>query len=195
MMIAILCRLSVSGTEPPRSIHIDRSDNPYRGLTSTAAMEDEGERGLITARELSADEYTFFPNLTEYRIDNRALFGRSRSGKFIAVEKRFFSDCKRADVTRLDKDSVIVIGNIDPAALKEMGLKKCAFFLLESQIINTYWHIGSDLELVQEKRDGNIYSARFKGMHVYYTNRKNTGALDFYIIINTATGEMSVRGN
>lgn len=69
-----------------------------------------------------------------------------------------------------------------------------AEFLLEAQIIITYWHVDSEACLESEKRTDIEYTAYFTGNHTYYTNMKNVGPLRFAVRINLTNGEMSVLG-
>ena len=80
------------------------------------------------------------------------------------------------------------------ALASPLSFRDIALFLLESQIITTYWHIESVLCLVSEDDSADLYKARFQGIHVYYTNKYNEEKLDFSISIKKNSGRMLLLG-
>jgi hypothetical protein len=105
----------------------------------------------------------------------------------------------RPDVAELVIDGAIMgdLTPVDATGLSERPMELCAFmpgvwaridhrafveFLLRTELITTYWHIGSTLELVAESRTEDEYTAHLVGEHEYYTNEHNVGPLDFTVI-------------
>ncbi len=79
--------------------------------------------------------------------------------------------------------------------LSALGLKHFAetprtlvAYLIEAQIIETFAHIESKLCLFEESRDGDVYTARVRGTHIYFTNQRNEDPLAFAVRVNLKDG-------
>ncbi len=75
-----------------------------------------------------------------------------------------------------------------------MSYRDIVLFLLESQVVATYWHVESVICLVSEDDSPDAYRASFRGTHIYFTNARNEDKLDFSIIIEKKTGAISLLG-
>lgn len=64
--------------------------------------------------------------------------------------------------------------------------------LIESEMINTYWHIGASLCVVKEEDTDEQYIIHFDGVHEYCTNRCQSESFKFGVEINKQSGEVAV---
>jgi len=67
-------------------------------------------------------------------------------------------------------------------------------FLLQAQIIETYWHLEAELCMVSEEDKPESYRAQFRGVHRYCTNSCEEDAFAFTVHINKKTGGLSLIG-
>ena len=174
-----------------RKYTADRSTNPWAGMTSTA-LEEETNKFLKSA-QLNENEYVFFEHLNKYKINNKHLIGKHKSKKIINIESAFFSDLKKANGTDSSKDKPQIIGKIDKQIFSHISFQDIAGFLIESQIITTYWHIESEIFLIKENINELFYTGYFTGEHIYFTNSKNVDKFDFVLEINKKTGEILIK--
>ncbi|MBP7582576.1 MAG: hypothetical protein KBA61_00995 [Spirochaetes bacterium] len=171
---------------------IDRRDSPWTGMTGSA--EEEAATMRIRALPFDAAAYSGFEHLKKYDTAAGPLIFRAREKKEVGVNSRHFSDLARADATRAGRDTGIPIGRFLDPTFASLSPGTLAAFLIESQIIITYWHIGSDLNLESEKHDRSEYIAYFMGKHTYFTNERNVDPLRFAVEIDLTTGDMFLRG-
>jgi hypothetical protein len=173
-----------------KTLHIDRSTNPWAGMTGS--WEEEEINKNIKALSLTDNNFSFFANLDKYKIKDKNLIGKHKDKKIMAVEKDFFSDLSKVDAAIRDKNKTEIIGIFNLDFLKIIDNQNLVCFLIEAQIINTYIHVESNLCLYNEENDDTYYKSYFKGEHIYFTNKKNIGYLDFSVYINKKTGEISI---
>jgi hypothetical protein len=122
------------------------------------------------------------------------LMGVEKGSREPAVSKRYFSPLTRVDATGLEPGQKKDIGRLQPVSLGSPALRDVALFLLESQIIRTYWHVESVICFTGDYESSDIYSASFKGIHKYFTNSYNEEKLSFSITVNKLTGTMTLEG-
>lgn len=172
--------------------HIERGGNPWSGMTSSAAEE----AASMSIRAAVADEpgLEAIGGLDAYRIDGAPPLLRSKAAKSVVVNKRYFSALARADATRIRPGAVLQIGRFLDTSFRAMTPGKLVSFLLESQIIITYWHIEAQLCLEKESDTAAAYAAWFTGQHVYFTNERNVDPLRFVVRIDRKNGAMTVEG-
>jgi hypothetical protein len=175
-----------------KTFSISRGDSPWTGMTGSAGEE----KASMTVKALACDPavYDGFARLEKYSTGGEPLIFRARGKKIVGVNNKYFSDLHRADATRIGRDSVIGLGNARVPLSSNMPPEKLAAFLVESQLIVTYWHIGSELCLEKEAMTAAEYTAYFTGSHTYFTNKKNVEPLRFAVRINLETGALSVTG-
>lgn len=99
----------------------------------------------------------------------------------------------RPDVPRLQAEERLEIGIVkdrrilaDPLAL--VG------FLIESEIVRTYWHVEARLRLVEVAESEAGFRATVRGSHIYFTNDRNEDRYSFRIEVNTQSGAVFVVG-
>ena len=181
--------LKVKDGECLKRYNITRNGNPWSGFTSSYEEEEASKK--IAALSLKDSGYNPVPSLEKYKRSGRCLIGRNEKLHRIAVEKSLFSDLNRADATA-DTGGKFLVGRYKDLQFRFFRPAELAEFLLEAQVINTYWHVEADFCLVWEEDTSDSYTARYKGKHIYYTNSENEGPLDFRIIIDKKTGEIFV---
>lgn len=168
---------------------ISRAASPWHGFTAGYAEEEAAKN--IKAENLEGSDFKPLPALGKYTVSGMVLIGRSEKLRRVAVEASVFSDLKRADVTRKIQGR-LHIGTYRDTSFSILTPRVLAEFLIESHIIITYWHIESHVCLAGEKETASTYIAYYKGKHIYFTNSKNEGSLDFSVIIDKETGNMFV---
>jgi hypothetical protein len=172
-----------------KAYNITRGASPWQGFTSTHAEEQASKN--ILSLNLKNSDYKPVASLEKYSGSGMIIIGRNEKLRRVAVEASLFSELKRADATR-NTSGRFLIGTYKDPALKIMKPRELAGFLIESQIINTFWHVESFICLVSEEESPAAYTAHYKGDHIYFTNSKNQDPLDFTITIDKKTGEMFV---
>jgi hypothetical protein len=168
-------------------IIITSSENPWHGIANSHAEEEANMN--IRAVKLPSQGFSTYPHLKKYDTENGPLIARRESPKTVVLNSRYFSDCRRTDATRPMAEKT-EIGLALPSALKAFKAPKIALFLLDSQIIITYWHLEARLILKKESESPELYSAVFSGYHSYCTNDCDKAPLNFTITIEKKTGRM-----
>ncbi len=166
---------------------LTRDKSPWLGFTSS--YEEEAESKKIRAESLADAGYEPIPLLEKYSVNRKYLIGRNEKLRRVAVDSMFFSELRRGDATRSSSGRFLV-GIYKDKSFKSMKPDVLAEFLLEAQIVNTFWHVESRICLVSENNTQDSYIARYKGKHIYFTNSENEGPLDFTITIDKKTGEI-----
>lgn len=166
---------------------IDRGADPWHGLTGTAEAEERSRH----IRAVAGPPQGFAPLVASGLVLNgKPLLFRGKSE--VVVDGSFFSDLERADATRLSPGHSTRVGTArTDEALRPDFLVP---FLLQSQIIITYWHTNADLHLVKEERRDALRCFVIEGEHHYYTNHHNVQHIRFSICANPTTREISVSG-
>jgi hypothetical protein len=67
-------------------------------------------------------------------------------------------------------------------------------FLLESQIVETYWHVEARCKLESFKDNGTEATALLSAVHIYFTNSRNEEAYVFTLRFVRKSGELSIAG-
>ncbi|MEU7873364.1 hypothetical protein [Dactylosporangium sp. NPDC049140] len=99
------------------------------------------------------------------------------------VDAAVFSPLVRVDVPRIQPGEQRVIGRLAPAAVRTVDHREVVRFLLQAEVVQTYWHIHAECCLEREDRtDG--YRAVFSGTHWYVTNSQNFDPLAFTLSIS-----------
>lgn len=106
------------------------------------------------------------------------------------INADYFSDITIADATKLKESAVI--GRYKQLSFDEHSAWEVIKFLLESHLVETYWHLKSDICLVEEEDTANAYKAIFDASHDYCTNECLTQDYKFDIEINKKSGEIVI---
>lgn len=174
-------------------IRISRHDNPWQDMTASTWQEEANQN--IAAVEISKGTYEVFPHLAAYRINSEMLLGKDKVNKRVVINNRYFSTLEKADATRLPAGTVKSVGKYLDTSFRLLSPKQIVRFLLDAQIITTYWHLEAELCLTGEKDGKDAYVAAFTGVHRYCTNQCKTDSLEFTVTIDRNTGNISVTGN
>lgn len=194
LLSAVSCRSaaveeasSVKNDNCIQSYSITRAASPWQGLTSS--YEDEEASKKILSIPLQDSGYRSVLSIIGPGRNERYVIGRNDSLRRVAVDSSLFSDLNRADATRRTEGKFL-IGTYRDIMFNVFTPAGLADILIESQIVNTYWHVESVFCLDSEEDSADAYTAHYKGKHIYFTNSKNEDPLDFSIIIDKKTGEM-----
>ncbi|MBN1523879.1 MAG: hypothetical protein JW904_05320 [Spirochaetales bacterium] len=169
---------------------IQSSQSPWKGFTGSYEEEQAGKtiEAVVITRMFSIPVH-----LQKYIIDYNSPLAIDRLNKKVYVNDIFFSTLHRADATRAETNEKQIIGAVKDSRL----MNNPAFlfsFLIESQIIETYWHVEATVSFINSDDTAALFSARFHGRHVYFTNEKNEQEYDFSIYLNKKTGELWITG-
>lgn len=171
-------------------VRITKTEDPFREWNAKGAKDSS----VVRAVDLNQQDFDMVPALRRYGAPGIMLMGIEKGSREPAVSKRYFSPLTRVDATGLEPGQRKDIGRLQPVSLGSPALRDVALFLLESQIIRTYWHVESVICLTGDYDSSDIYSASFKGIHKYFTNSYNEEKLMFSITVNKLTGTMTLEG-
>ncbi len=171
-------------------VRITKTEDPFREWNARGAKDSS----VVRAVDLNQQDFDMIPALRRYAAAGIMLMGIEKGSREPAVSKRYFSPLTRVDATGLEPGQRKDIGRLQPVSLGMPALRDIALFLLESQIIRTYWHVESVICLTGDYDSSDIYSAFFKGIHKYFTNSYNEEKLIFSITVNKLTGTMTLEG-
>jgi hypothetical protein len=174
-------------------IKISRHDNPWEDMPERSWKEEANIK--IASVEIKKGKYEIFPHLAAYQINSEVLLGKDKVNKRVVINNRFFSTLEKADATRLPAGSAKSVGKYLDTSFLLLSPGQIVKFLLDAQIITTYWHLESELCLIGEKDGKDEYAATFTGVHRYCTNQCKSDSLKFTVTIDRNTGNISVAGN
>lgn len=129
----------------------------------------------------------------DYRINGEAIAWADNAGKRIVINNLYFDDLQFRDATTL-RPEPLDIGKVKPTLLSIWPSRTLTSFLLETQMIDTYWHIGATVCLAEEQETSEMYTARFKASHEYFTNERNVENYNFAIRVYKKTGLIQIFG-
>ncbi len=175
-----------------KKIEISRNTNPWSGLTGSYKEEEENRH--IKTVSIDSKKIIIMENLKQYCFQNEYFLALTENPKKVLVNKKYFSNLEKKDATRIKSGEMQMIGKFLDTAFRSISPDKLVLFLIESQIITTYWHLGSELCLVKEANEKDSYTAYFTGSHKYCTNKCEEDVLKFSVKINKKSGEMSLCG-
>ncbi len=168
---------------------VERGENPWSGLTSSA--QEESSSMLVAAAWSFPSGYAPLTALAEYDRPDDPLLMRSDKARRVLISARWFSDIERADGTS-PPQSAQKIGTWKDLGFQRLSETQLIFFLLRAQIIRCYAHMEARLKLDEIARQGELCDYRFSGSHIYYTNSRHESHLGFSILLDRATGELSL---
>jgi hypothetical protein len=174
-----------------QEVRVARAASPFKEWES---RDTQAKRELIRAADLKAGNYEAIPSLARYEVSGQLLMGIERKTHEPVVSSKYFSPLTRVDATRIETGQKKEIGTFLGASQGAPGFRDVVLFLLESQAVETLWHVESILCLVSEDDSTNRYRAHLQGKHIYYTNRYNEGKLDFFLDIDKSSGRMFLTG-
>jgi hypothetical protein len=128
-----------------------------------------------------------------FRLGAQPLLWFTPDKRDAVLDARFSAGLEAVDVPRLGVGASKVLGSLSAEATRALAPREILEFLLRSELLRTYWHMGSELCLERESTTAAGYRAELSGEHVYYTNEENRDALAFAVEIS-ADGVVAVTG-
>ncbi len=175
-----------------KKVRVTREQNPFRSMDAGAAHGRQA--GKVRAVDPAAGGCGPVKALLPYAVHgNPLMFVLEDTGEAV-VNAKYFSELCRVDATLIEPGRKKEIGRFLHASPSPALLRDIALFLLGSQIINTYWHVESQLCLAVETDSDDIYKASFSGIHKFYTNKYNEEKLNFSVTIDKRTGAIELLG-
>jgi hypothetical protein len=173
-----------------RELVISRGASPWQGYTSNYQEEAAGKH--IQAVPLQP-AFEVPKHLARYASGGKPLLAIDRQARRVHVEAAFFSDLERPDATRLAKGAQASLGTLKklPEGLSHADLAR---FLVESQLIQTYWHLEARLCPGPAQDDAAAYRLELRGTHSYCTNRCQDDPVEFAVRIDKQTGALTIEG-
>lgn len=165
----------------------------YNGFTAGLDVPDRARVNLVRAVAIDPFKYIPMTQLEMFHLNEDAPFlWMTPDRKEAVVDQRFFSDLKVVEVVGGLKEEV-QIGTATPELLRRMPPAIIARFLLQSEIIRTYWHLKAELCPTAETQTADLYEQRFFATHTYCTNECLVKPYTFTIRINKHTDAITVR--
>lgn len=109
------------------------------------------------------------------------------------VDATVLGDLKIVNATGLRVGEREEIGVLTELGRTKLRGRELTEFLLKSDTIGTYVHIGSTMCLIAETDEADGYRAELTGEHEYYTNEENHDPLAFSLEI-TSDGRITITG-
>jgi len=123
----------------------------------------------------------------------RPLIGYHSESGVLLADARIVQSLNRVDATDRAQRH-IDIAHFQPGVRAQIDPRLWVEFLLRTELITTYWHIGATLERVGEDMNGGSYRAHLVGTHTYFTQERNEESLDFYVLVEGAITRLSLEG-
>jgi hypothetical protein len=172
-----------------REYVVERSRSPWKGYTSSY---DEEQAGYSVAA-VAVEGLERIPHLAPYELDGEPFMVVDRAGRRVVLNERFFGPFVRPDAPRLSPGERMQIGAIrDPRLLADP--LAVVSFLLDSELVRTYWHIGARLSLLEVSETYTGFWATVRGSHRYFTNESNEEAYSFTVEVVIESGLVYVVG-
>ena len=170
---------------------VSRGDCPWQDITDS--YEQEQSNKYVQAVAFDGVTNGALPSLAEFDQPD-VLMIRNIEQKKVTVNNQYFSDLRRGDATRLGMGQEHRLGEFRDLAYTRLTPRALVLFLIQSQIIETYWHLEAKLCLLREEDRPDAYQAWFHGVHTYFTNEQNDEPYAFIVTIDKKTGEMILTG-
>lgn len=168
---------------------ITKATDPFREFARSAAEEEAAKAIAAVAFDGPREN---IDSLAVYELDGEPFLAVDREKRRVVANEKIFGDLRRQDATRPDEQERREIGLVrekrlvaDPARL--------FCFLLESQIVQTYWHVEARLTLRAFTDSPDEAVASFDGEHIYFTNEKNEERYRFSMHLNKKSGMMWIK--
>lgn len=170
----------------PDTLVIPRDTSPWDAYTGSA---DEEQAGFHVAAALISPAWERNPWLAEFALGDDPLLAIDRVGRRVYVSAAVFEDVERPDLTRALGHVAVtrVRGPLlaDPARVVRL--------LLASHLLRTVVHVEATVTCAEEGVTDGVFRSRWTGSHLYFTNRRNEGPLDFVVEVDLTSGAVSVR--
>lgn len=162
-------------------------------ISNGTAVPNWTTESVIEAKRIDEDKMNPFEPLQSLTLDDQPLAWTTASNK-VVVNNEIFSDLRFIKVTGFMGDAApTVIGQITETDLEDAEWRTVLEFLLKSHIVKTYAHLESELCLEEEVNSDEEYKAHFSGVHRYCTNDCYEKPLDFSVIVDKKTKNITVQ--
>lgn len=120
-----------------------------------------------------------------FRIAGRALAWFDRARNAVVVDAAHFTDLQAIDVPRacLEAGRELPVGRFLSREAGALAPRDLVEFLIRAGVLQTFWHVGSELCLRAEVDGSAGYEAEFDGVNVYFTNEENRDPFAFAVRI------------
>lgn len=164
-----------------------------KGFTAGLDVPDRARVNFVRAAVTDPLKYIPMTQLEMFHLEEDAPFLWMTSDRKEAwIDERFFSNLTVAEVVGGTKDE-ITVGTATSELLRRMPTAIIVRFLLQSEIIRTYWHLKAELCPTAENQIADMYEQRFFATHTYCTNECLAKPYTFTVRINKRTGLITVR--
>lgn len=197
ILLALVAQSAGGPVKPPvpvsciMTLTVSRADCPWQGMTDSYDQEQSNK--FVQAGAFDGGTNGALPSLAEFDRPD-VLMIRDSAQKIVAVNSNYFSDLRRGDATRLGMGQPHRIGEFRDLTFHRLNPRDLVLFLIQSQVIETYWHLEAKIWFLRDKDSPETYQAWFHGVHTYYTNEQNDDAFSFVVAIDKRTGEMILTG-
>jgi hypothetical protein len=118
-----------------------------------------------------------------FRIADRALLWFDRGRNAVVLDATHFTDLQAIDVPRacLEAGRELPVGRFLSRDAGALPPRQLVEFLIRAGVLQTFWHVGSELCLRAETDAAAGYEAVFDGINVYFTNEENRDPFSFAV--------------
>jgi hypothetical protein len=173
------------------TLTISRGDSPW--LDMTDSYDQEQSNRYVKAVALDTATHAALPSLAAFDKPD-VLMGRNTKRKEVVVNGHYFGDLRRGDATRTAMGKEHLIGEFRDRTFTRLRPRDLVLFLIQSQLIETYWHLEARVLLLKEEDRPDAYRACFWGIHTYFTNDRHDEPFAFVVRVNKKTGGMTLVG-
>jgi hypothetical protein len=162
-------------------------------LGSKSVLDEQRSRGGASrwddfpkrypAAAIDAATHHAVEAVSAYRIADAPLLWFTPDFRDAVVDSSVLGELTVVDATRLGVDERVELGVLTERGRTQLRGRELTEFLLRSDAIQTYVHIGSTLCLITEVDEPSHYRAELTGEHEYYTNEENHDPLAFSLEI------------
>lgn len=176
-------------TNVPIKLTVDRDEDPWAGLTNT--NESYEKSLLVSARKVSQVDDNSIDLFDDLVGPNEYIFYRSKTSNEVSVNPKWFSTLHRANIVHGVPEAGFYVGKATKQGLSKFTPQQIAIILVRGQILITYVHLESELEVISGVQNDTMYRIVFQGRHHYCTNKCRWGPIAFVIGVNTQTGDIT----
>jgi hypothetical protein len=128
-------------------------------------------------------------------LDRPVLWFAPDREQVVLRSDAFLTDFSAIDATSLAPTGAegVVLGKAAPDFVAALGPQRFAEFLMRSELIRIYAHIGGWVCLQAESQGAEGWVGEYRGEHTYFTNDEQHGSIAFSVRI-AADGTITVRG-
>jgi hypothetical protein len=170
----------------------DHSSSPRQEFTAAGGkMPDFPKR--YRAEFIDPDTFVPAKSVERFEIGETPLLWFTPNAGEAVVNAAVLSDLTAADPLSMGSGDRAVIGVLNELGQGKIVGRELLEFLMQSQMILSYVHIGSEVCLESEQHpEAGAYKARVSGVHTFFTNQENREEFAFEFEL-TGSGELAVR--